>query len=217
MAIAFKNSKGAAIKNSADAYKYVDGINKVRIFGDILPKYVYWVKGTNNKDIPLECLSFDREQERFTNVETDHVREAFPDLKCSWAYSVSCIDPTDGKAKVLNLKKGLFEEIITAADDLGDPTDLDNGWDLVFTKTKTGPLAFNVKYSLNVLKCKARPVTDEERATIEKAKSIDELIPRPKAADILASITRIKAGAPAEEEAAESQDASTREAIADLT
>lgn len=66
MAIAFKNSKGAAIKNSADAYKYVDGINKVRIFGDILPKYVYWVKGTNNKDIPLECLSFDREQERFT-------------------------------------------------------------------------------------------------------------------------------------------------------
>lgn len=215
MAISFKQSKGAAIKNSADAYKYVDGLNKVRIFGDILPKYVYWVKGTNNKDIPLECLSFDREQERFTNVETDHVRAAWPDMKCSWAYSVMCIDPTDGKAKVLNLKKGLFESVITAAEDLGDPTDPDTGWDLVFTKTKTGPLAFNVKYELAVLKCKPRALTEDEREVISKAKGIDELIPRPTAADVLASVDRIKAGAPADAEP-ESQDASTKEAVADL-
>ena len=194
MAISFKNTKGKAIKNTVDSFEYKDGDNTVRIFGGVLPRYVYWLKGTNNKDIPVECLAFDREEERFNNKETDHVQSFFPEAKCSWSYSVNCIDPKDGKAKVLNLKKKLFEQIITAAEDLGDPTDPDTGWDIVFKRVKTGPLPFNVEYQLKALACKPRSLSDAEREIIAKEKAIDEKYPRATAADVLKTLERITKG-----------------------
>lgn len=215
MAISFKNTKGKAQKNSVDSYAYKDGENRVRIFGDILPRYVYWVKGTNNKDIPIECLSFSREKEKFDNMETDHVPKFYPELKCSWSYAVKCIDPADGKAKVLNLKKKLFESILTAAEDLGDPTDPDTGWDLVFKRTKTGPLAFNVSYDLMVLKCKPRALTDEERAVIESAKPIDAEYPRQSAEEQLKLLEKLAMGA-SEDDNGEEQSEAEREAAKDL-
>jgi hypothetical protein len=127
MALDFKNTKGKAEKGAVDAFKYTDGDMAVRLHGGILPRYMYWVKGTNDKDIPLECLAFDRNEERFNNKEEDHVQKFFPEVKCSWAYSVNCIDLKDGKSKVFNLKKKLFEQILTAAESLGDPTDPDTG------------------------------------------------------------------------------------------
>lgn len=195
MALAFTNTKGKAQKSSHEAYKYKDGENVVRLVGGILPRYMYWLKGSNNKDIPVECLSFDREQERFTNVETDHVPTYYPDLKCSWSYAVNCIDPSDGKVKVLQLKKKLFEQICSAAEDLGaDPTDFDTGWDVVFKRAKTGPHAFNVEYTLSVLKCKKRALTDAERTAATEAVSIDEKFPRPSADEIKASLDKIQKG-----------------------
>ena len=194
MAISFKNTKGKAVKNTVDAFEYKDGDNTVRIFGGVLPRYVYWLKGTNNKDIPVECLAFDREEERFNNKETDHVQEFFPEAKCSWSYSVNCIDPKDGKAKVLNLKKKLFEQIVTAAEDLGDPTDPDTGWDIVFKRVKTGPLPFNVEYQLKALACKPRSLSDAERTLIAAEKPIDEKYPRATAADVLKTLERITKG-----------------------
>ena len=212
MAISFKNTKGKAQKNSVDSYAYKDGENRVRIFGDVLPRYVYWVKGTNNKDIPIECLAFSREKEKFDNLETDHVPKFYPDLKCSWSYAIKCIDPADGKAKVLNLKKKLFESICNAAEDLGDPTDPDTGWDIVFKRTKTGPLAYNVSYDLMVLKCKPRALTDEERATIAAAKSIDDEYPRQNAEDQLKLLEKLAAG----QEESEEQSEAEAEAVKDL-
>ena len=108
MALAFNSTKGKAVKKSVESYTYKDGDNTLRLIGGVLPRYVYWVKGTNNKDIPLECLAFDREKEKFTNTEVDHVPSFFPDKKCSWAYSINCIDPSDGKVKALNLNEKLF-------------------------------------------------------------------------------------------------------------
>lgn len=127
MALNFGQTKGKAIKNKVDAYIMSDGENTLRLVGGILPRYVYWLKGKNNKDIPIECLAFNRDKERFDNKEEDVVPKYYPDLKCTWAYSINCLDPKDGKVKVFNLKKKLFEQILTAADDLGDPTDLDTG------------------------------------------------------------------------------------------
>ena len=115
MALDFKNTKGKAIKKSVESYQYKDGDNVVRLIGGVLPRYVYWLKGTNNKDIPFECLSFDREKEKFTNTEKDWVAEYFPEKKCTWSYAINCIDPKDNKVKVLNLKKKLFEQIISTA------------------------------------------------------------------------------------------------------
>lgn len=213
MAIAFSNTKGKAVKNTVDAYEYKDGDNVVRIFGGVLPRYVYWLKGTNNKDIPVECLAFDREQERFNNQEVDHVPAFFPEAKCSWSYSVNCIDPRDGKAKVLNLKKKLFEQIITAAEDLGDPTDPDTGWDIVFKRVKTGPLPFNVEYTLKALACKPRALSPAERELIAKEKTIDEKYPRATPDDVMKTLIRITSGGGDDEADGASTD---REAVNEL-
>lgn len=177
MALTFNKSKGAAQKSSINTYSYRDGDNTVRLVGDILARYVYWIKGENEKNIPMECLSFDRNAERFNNKEKDWVREYYPDLKCGWSYAMQCID--NGEVKVLNLKKKLWEQILTAAEDLGDPTDPDTGWDIKFKRVKTGPLPYNVEYQLQVLKCKSRPLTDSERALVADLKSMDDVMPRP--------------------------------------
>lgn len=177
MAIKFGEVAGKA-KKGANAYAFKDGENTIRIFGEVLPRYIYWLKGKNGKDLPVECLSFDRNKEKFTNQEKDWVREYFPDLKCSWAYVVQGFDVAEKKPVVINLKKKLFEQILNAAEDLGDPTSVEDGWDIVFKKQKTGSLAFNVEYTLSVLRCKRRALTDEELQIVESAQSIDELVPR---------------------------------------
>ena len=205
MALAFGNTKGKAIKNSHEAYTYKDGENTVRLVGGILPRYVYWVKGTNNKDIPIECLAFSREKEKFDNLEVDFVQSYFPDKKCSWSYSINCIDPTDGKVKVLNLKKKLFEQIMSAAEDLGDPTQEDTGWDIVFKRAKTGPLAFNVEYTLSVLRCKRRSLSEAERAAVAAAIDIDAKFIRPTAEEVKALCEKIQSGASDDTTAAEGE------------
>lgn len=214
MSLQFGATKGTAIKNKIDSFEYKDGENTVRLIGGVLPRYVYWLKGTNGKDIPVECLSFDRQAEKFTNTEVDHVPSFFPDKKCSWAYSINCIDPKDGKVKVLNLKKKLFEQIINAAEDLGDPTDLESGWDVVFKRAKTGPLPFNVEYTLQVLRCKKRALSPEEVALVNEAVDIDTKYVRPTADQVKASLEKIVAGVSDEE--APAADSAAGEAISEL-
>ena len=212
MALSFKQTKGKAQKSSVESYEYKDGENTVRLVGGVLPRYVYWVKGTNNKDIPIECLAFSRDKEKFDNLEKDWVPEYHPELKCSWSYAVNCIDPKDGKVKALNLKKKLFEQIVTAAEDLGDPTDYDTGWDVVFKRVKTGPLAFNVEYQLQVLRCKPRALSEAERALADSAKSIDEKYPRPTPDEVRALLEKITSNT---EDEGDTTDAE-REAVKDL-
>jgi hypothetical protein len=177
MALSFNKSKGSAQKSSISSYSYVDGDNSIRLVGDILARYVYWITGENDKNIPLECLSFDRNEERFNNKEKDWVREYYPDLKCGWSYVMQGIH--NGEVKIVNLKKKLWEQILTAAEDLGDPTDSETGWDVKFKRVKTGPLPYNVEYQLQVLKCKPRALDDDELALVEGLKSMDDVMPRP--------------------------------------
>lgn len=213
MAISFKNTKGKAQSNKVESYEYKDGENTVRLVGGVLPRYIYWLKGSNNKDIPVECLAFSRDKEKFDNLQRDHVPDFFPELKCSWSYTVNCIDPKDGKVKALNLKKKLFEQILTAAEDLGDPTDTDTGWDVVFKRVKTGPLAYNVEYQLQVLRCKPRALSEAERDLITAAKSIDEKYVRPSEEEVLALLTKITTNS---DESDESSSEAEREAVKDL-
>lgn len=206
MAISFANAKGSAVKGKMDQFEYKDGDNSVRLVGDVMARYVYWVKGENNKDIPLECLAFDRAEERFTNSEKDYVKDYYPDLKCSWAYAMQCID--GGKVKIINLKKKLFQQIIENARDLGDPTDPDEGWVVYFKKEKTGPRPINVEYTLQVAKCMKNkaPMTAEERELLSELKSMDELMPRPTPAAQKELLDRIKSGASAPESVGEEID-----------
>jgi len=210
MAIAFKQTKGKAQSNKVESFEYKDGENTVRLIGGVLPRYIYWLKGTNNKDIPVECLAFNREKEKFDNLELDHVPEFFPDAKCSWSYAVNCIDTKQGKVVALNLKKKLFEQILTAAEDLGDPTDFDTGWDVVFKRVKTGPLPFNVEYQLQVLRCKPRALTETERGLAEAAKNIDEKFPRATPQEVLALLEKITVNGD------DDQDDAAQEAVKEL-
>lgn len=212
MALSFSNTKGKAQSNKVEAYEYKDGENTVRLVGGVLPRYIYWIKGSNNKDIPVECLAFSRDKEKFDNLEKDHVPTFYPDLKCSWSYTVNCIDPKDGKVKALNLKKKLFEQIVSAAEDLGDPTDFDTGWDVVFKRTKTGPLAFNISYDLSVLRCKPRALTPAEREAAQAAKSIDDKYPRPTEAEVLALLEKVASNSDEGDEA----DTAASEAVKEL-
>ena len=178
MAIKFNSVSGKA-KKAANYYQYKDGDNELRLIGDVMPRYVYWLKGPDGSNHGMECLGFDRDTETFKNKETDWVRKTFPDKKCSWAYLVQAIDVKEGKLVMVPLKKKLFEQIMTAAEDLGDPTDIETGWNIMFKKVKTGSQAFNVEYTLQVLKCKPSPLTDAQRELIKELKPIDELVARP--------------------------------------
>lgn len=177
--LSFGSVKGSAKKEKVDSYKYVDGDNSVRLFGNILPRYVYWIKGTNGKNLPFECLEFNRTTEEFDKAEKDWVKEYFPDLKCGWSYSMMCLD-SQNRPQVFNFKKKLFDQIMANIDDLGDPTDPENGWVLKFSKKKTGPLPINVEYTLQTVKClnSKGPLSAEEREAIEASKPIEEILTR---------------------------------------
>ena len=55
MGIKFTNAAGSAKRRQIDKYTYKNGSNSVRIFGDLLPRYTYWVKGENDKNLPMEA------------------------------------------------------------------------------------------------------------------------------------------------------------------
>ena len=179
MGMKFDDINGSAKKAKLEYIKIDFGTTKFRMVGEILPRYAYWKKLKNNKSIPIECLAFDRKLEKFTNVEKDWFKHYFPKDSFSWSYLAQAIDLRDGKLKMLGLKKDLFEQIKTAAKSIGDPTDIENGWDVIVDKVSTGDGAFNVKYTLLQLELKNRPLTEEERETIKDLKPIDEVNPRP--------------------------------------
>ena len=195
MGVKFGQAKGDG-KKSLDQYEIRTGANAVRIFGDLLPRYLYWVKGTNDKNVPIECLDFDRDQEQFTNKEKNWVKEFYPDIKSNWAYSIQCIDLADNKVKIFNLKKKLTDQILAAVSELGDPTDPETGWEVHFSKKKTGPHQYNVEYTLDQIKClkNTKPLTDEQKALVEAATPIDELLPRPSADQQKEFLERIASG-----------------------
>lgn len=168
--IKFNELQGKASKSGPPRFKPVDGINKFRIIGNVVPGYKYWLKTRDNTPVPADCLSFNREDEQFNNKLRDPVREHFPEMKCSWAYQSLIIDRTDGVVKLFDHKKKLFEAILnTAKKKFGDPTDELEGWDVIFTRTKTGTKAFNVEYSLEVFELENSALTEADLEAIAAA------------------------------------------------
>ncbi len=179
MALKFGDSAGGAQKTKVDRTEFKFGENRARMVGNLLARYVYWIPGTNGKNIPFECLEFNRENEKFDSSEKDWVKEYYPDAKCQYGYAIQSIQ--DGQIRLWDLKKTMTADILRLAKDpeLGDPTDPETGWDVVFNKEKTGPNPINVKYSLAERKLKQRPLTAEERELVANAKTVEELMPRP--------------------------------------
>lgn len=180
MTIKFTDLQGKASKAGPDRFKPVDGENRFRIVGNVVPGYKYWLKTKDNTPVPMDCLGFNRETEQFDNKVRDVVREYFPEKRCSWAYQSFVIDRTDGKVKLFDHKKKLFEAILNAAKKkMGDPTDPVKGWDVVFTREKTGPLPYNVEYRLETFELEQSPLSDEDLKAVEEAGKIEDLIKLP--------------------------------------
>lgn len=206
-ALSFNQVKGESSKDKTPSYKMKNGNNKVRIIGGVLARYIYWVPNKGGNNSPVECLAFDRDQEKFTNVEKDWVKEYYPDLKAEWAYASLVLDMDNPEApiEIFNHKKKLLKSIIDVVEDLGDPTDPDKGWDVVFGRAKTGPKVYNVEYTLQPLKCKARPLTEEERAKVEAHPTIDEVLKRPDADSIKKYLDELRSGASSDGEAVDEE------------
>jgi len=197
-ALSFNTAKTNPGREKVPSYKNREGENKVRFFGGIVGRYIYWIIGPDGNKSPVECLQFDRESQAFNNSVEDPVKKYFPDLKPEWAYASLCVDmkDTDPKVCIFNHKKKLFGQIGTAVADLGDPGDPEKGWTVVFDKKKVGPKVFNVEYQLNILRCSKEvgPLTDALRELFDKHPAIDEVLKRPSAADIDKYITEVLTG-----------------------
>lgn len=168
--IKFTDLQGKASKSGPERFKPINGENRIRIIGSVVPSYKYWLKTRDNTAVPADCLGFNRETEVFDNKKRDVVREFWPELKCSWAYQSLVIDRTDGKVKLFDHKKKLFESILDAAKKkFGDPTDPVKGWDIVFTRKKTGPKTFNVEYQLETFALETSALTEADLAAIAEA------------------------------------------------
>lgn len=178
MAKGFADTAGAA-KKGGEYYKWIDGDQTIRLVGDIVPRYCYWKQSTDGKNTSVECLGFDRDLEKFTNIEKDWFQHYFPDIKCSWSYVGRAINPEDhSKTILIPLKKKMYQQIQEVAKELGDPTDPTKGWDCIINRKKTGSHNYNVEYTLKQLKCKNRALDDEELAAIENMEPIDNLVLR---------------------------------------
>lgn len=221
----FMTTKGSAGSGRLQTKEFKNGANNFRIVGNVLRRYGYWIKTPGGNSVFMECLSFDREQERFTNAEVDHVPTFFPhaldfygnvelDQKTKepkphrpkWAYVVTVIDRDDnGTIKEMHMKKTAFEALIALAgkknpatkQPFGDPTDAVDGWDCNIVKTKTGASALNVKYEVDQFSAMSGkcPLTDDEIDAIDKISTIEERYPRPTPDEQLALLKEIVSGA----------------------
>lgn len=199
----FNQATGGNSGSKADTYKYVDGEQRVRIFGDIIPRYLFWVpnpKG-NPRELPVESLQFQRESESWDNSRPEPVKDQYPDLKPKWSYCSLCMTE-NGEIKVFPFKKTLWGQIKDAAESLGDPTDTgEEGWWIVFKKKKTGPNPMNVEYALDALKSqKAKgALTDEQKEKIEEHDPITKIYPRPTEEQVRQNLANIMSSGSDEE------------------
>jgi len=164
-----KKAQGNATVNRFNLSKDipVGSSKKLRLIGDLIPMYVYWVD-TEEGRRTAECLSFDRDTQSFIGAENDILVGKLNDngepLTFSFAYTTQCIDRTDGVVKVLELKKTVYSDILALASDpeYGDPADPDTGYDISISKESTGPLPINIKYKSMPTRTNS-PLTKEER------------------------------------------------------
>lgn len=129
------------------------GDTKLRLVGEVLPRYVYWVVTTEGKKMPVECLRFDRQKETFNDSIKDPMKEIDEEIyaeKPQFSYVCNVIDRSDGKVKIFDLRSTIYKQIVDYATnpDYGNPADDAAGYDITIKKEKTGPLPQNVKYSI---------------------------------------------------------------------
>ena len=163
-----KQTTGNQSKREIERITLGAGDTKVRLVGDVMPRYCYWVVTKDGKKMPVECLQFDRETESFNSNIKDPFKEIDPDVyaeKPNFAYVCNVIDRKDNKVKLFDLRSTIYSQVVDYATnpEYGSPADNENGYDFTIKKEKTGPLPQNVKYTVIPARS-SKALSEEERA-----------------------------------------------------
>lgn len=219
-------TKGGAQKNGLPIMK-MEAVSVFRIVSGVIPRYVYWVKNSEGKDRPFECLPFNRKTERFENGTKDPIREAgltqkdekgqIVPLKSKRAYVAMVINRKTNKIEALDLKKTIFDGVMKVAAKLGkSPLDFD------ITVEKEGSSWNDTKYSVDQLACAesaSKPLTEAQKAADQKlidelGSTFDELYPRPSYEEVKESLAQWLSGT--SEEDSKKPNSNNAEAIDEL-
>ena len=160
---------------------------QVRLVGEVVPRYIYWVTTREGKKRSIECLSFNRETQSFDPSLKDPMQEvpkdiygSKPDEKAQFGYVTHVIDRKESKLKLFDpIKKTVFDKIVALAQKpaFGDPSDPVKGYDITITKRKKGPLPQNVEYDAVPSDRSTSPLSDAEKEF--KLYDLDKLLKRP--------------------------------------
>ena len=161
-----KQTSGNQQKRDIERVTLGIGDTKLRLIGDVMPRYCYWVVTKDGKKMPVECLQFDRDTESFNAAIRDPFKEIDADVyaeKPQFAYVCNVVDRKDNKIKLLDLRSTIYAQIVDYATnpEYGSPADATTGYDLTLKKEKTGPLPQNVKYTVIPARS-SKALTDEE-------------------------------------------------------
>jgi len=183
----FMDVKGNAGGRLVRDYKYRTGHNALRLVGPILPRYVYFdfTDPKTKRTVPLDALHFDREKESFGDSSQDPVSALFGrKYTPKWSYAILGFDVSPqgdpNKILVVNLKKNLYKDIRSLAQKrLGDPTDPEDGWTVVFEREDPGTGPFGIKYVIDPFECSSNKgaLTDAQKEVYEATPPISELLP----------------------------------------
>jgi len=140
---------------------------KLRLVGDYVARYQYWIKNNEDSFRTVDCLSFNPETEVFDGAPDSLSGKMGPrgePLKAEFAYAIQAFKE-DGTLVVVELKKGAFSDIVGLAqnEEYGNPSDPENGYWVTILKEKTGPLPQNIAYKALGGR-KVAPLTDEQKA-----------------------------------------------------
>lgn len=93
---------------------------RIRILGNVKPRYIRWLKNNEGQARSVECISFDPEREEFVSVkdpfneiEVDDIQKK--EMEPKFGYVVNVIDREDGKVKLFELKTTIFKALVDLA------------------------------------------------------------------------------------------------------
>jgi len=135
---------------------------KIRLVGEVLPNYRYWVTTRDGKKKPKLTPFFNRETESISSEDP-----LLGNAQKEFFYVCNCLVRGNGspEMKILILKSTVYQYLYSLAldDEYGDPADPVTGYDIVITKERTGPKPMNVKYNCRPGRG-STPLTPEEQA-----------------------------------------------------
>ena len=229
----FLASKGEAQLNNLNYAKFGMGTTQIRLVGDLLPGYAYWLKNSLNKDRKFDNLAFNPATERWDSGQPDVVKEfGFTErnekgeivpMKSKRNYQIQILNRASGKLEVMSLSKSMFDSIVAYCRDTG-VTDV-GSLELFIDKTGDQARWNSIRYNLNQVKTmqfNSQPAKVEEARAkdgelLKDLKDIKELFPRPTPEELRAQIQAFLEAKPeADKNTTAPSDDSATEALSEL-